>query len=97
MSDLSISSNSIAAVAMNSQASGAESISESSHTVASSVENSMPNPMETTVVGTEAVSKTQDYIGAGPDMSSTGTNENIQHAVSSAIMNGTGSIADKIV
>lgn len=97
MSDISISNSSISAIAFDSQTAGAESVKQNSHTVASGVDSSTPDPMESTVVGTEAVSRSQDYLGAGPDMSSTGTNENVQHAVSSAIMNGTGSIADKIV
>lgn len=97
MSEISISNNSINAIAMDAAATSAESARESTHTVISGANTNDTNSMELAIVGSDTVSRTQDYIGIGPDLSSTGTDGQIQHAVSSAIMSGTGSIADKIV
>lgn len=97
MSNISISADSINAIAMESQASGAETIRDNSTTVMSSADNRDVDTAELSAIGTETVSRTQDYIGSGTDFSSTGTDVDVQHAVSSAIMSGTGSIADKIV
>ncbi len=97
MSDISISNNTIQAMGLDSQASGAESVRETTHTSLSGTDTNNVDNMELSVVGADTVSRTQDYIGSGTDFSSTGTDVDVQHAVSSAIMSGTGSIADKIV
>lgn len=97
MSDISISNQTIASIAQDAQLSGGESVKESSHTLISNADRTESHTMEQAIVGPDTVSKTQDYSGAGPDYSSTGTDMDFQLAVNSAIMNGTGTIADKIV
>ncbi len=53
--------------------------------------------MEQTIIGAEVASRTSDYLGSGPDFTSTGTDVDVQQAINSTLMSGTGSIANKIV
>jgi len=97
MSDLSISNMTMSSMALDSQLSGVESISDSSSTIASGANEGGLDSMEQTVAGAEVASKTTEFFGSGTDLSSTGTDIDVAQAISTSIMDGTGSITDKII
>jgi hypothetical protein len=83
---------------MDNQLLGPESISDYGQEIGSGI-----NPTggldnrEQTVAGLEVASRTEDYLGAGTDFSSTGTDVDIQQTVHQmAVDTGIGSITDEI-
>ncbi|QGY41316.1 hypothetical protein GM415_14665 [Pseudodesulfovibrio cashew] len=96
MSDISISASSPLSMALESVATGAEMTADESGTVMSGVSPNGLDTQEQTVVGAETVDKTTEYIGAGTDFSSTGTDIDVAQAISQTLAEGMGNIADKI-
>jgi len=96
MSDFSVSVMSMASKAVDNQMSGYELSNDTIRTDLSGVSNERKES-EQTIVGAEVASRTEDYIGAGTDLSSTGTDVNVRQGINSFLDTGFGSIADKIV
>ncbi len=96
MADISISNDTIQSMGLDSQLTGVESIRDTSSEVGSGVNEGGLDTMEQTVAGTEVRSRTEEYFGAGTDFSSTGTDVDVKHAMSSIIDSAMGSIADEI-
>lgn len=98
MSDISISANTIQSISMDNQLRGPESVRDHHDEIGSGVNTvGGMDGREQTVAGLEVASRTEDYMGAGTDFSSTGTDVDIQQAVQqTAVDSGIGSIADKI-
>lgn len=96
MSDLSISTDTVQSMAMDNMFAAPEAVNDSSSEISSGVNPDGIDSMERTVAGTELASRTEDYLGSGPDLSSTGTDVDVQKAVQAAADTGVGSIADKI-
>ncbi|WP_319544025.1 hypothetical protein [uncultured Pseudodesulfovibrio sp.] len=96
MSDLSISTDTIQSIAMDKMLSGPESVGEQSSIIASGINERGIDSMEQAVAGLEVASRTEEFFGSGTDFSSTGTDIDIQQAVSSTLDTGMGTIADKI-
>ncbi|MBI9078275.1 MAG: hypothetical protein JEY79_00875 [Pseudodesulfovibrio sp.] len=97
MSDISISTMTIQSMALDNQMSGPESIKESTTEIASGFIRGGSDSSELAVAGAEIASRTNDYLGTGPDLGSTGTDFDIQQAISSSMTEGIGTIADKII
>lgn len=97
MSDFSISAITPASMAMENLASGAESMQDSNSTAISGLNEGGPDTMENAVAGAEVASRTTEFLGTGTDFSSTGTDIDISHAINTSIMDGMGSITDKVV
>ena len=98
MSDISISVDTVQSMAFDSQMAGPESIKDTTSEVASGAnQGTGMDSMEQTIAGAEVASKTTEFFGNGADLSSTGTDINIQQAISSTMADGMGSIADKII
>ncbi|MGE4422827.1 MAG: hypothetical protein AB7D39_11060 [Pseudodesulfovibrio sp.] len=98
MSDISISTDTIQSMSMDNQLLGPESLGNYSDEIGSGVNTvgGMDN-REQTVAGLEVTSRTQDYLGAGTDFSSTGTDIDIQQTMHQlAAQTGIGTITDKI-
>jgi hypothetical protein len=96
MSDISISTDTIQSMSLDSQLTGVESLNDTSSEIGSGVNEGGVDTMEMAVVGTEVRSKTEEYSGSGPDFSSTGTDMDVRQAMSSIIDSAIGSIADEI-
>jgi len=96
MSDISISTDTIQSIAMDNLLSGPESVGEDSSIIASGMNKGGIDSMEQAVAGLEVASRTEEFFGSGTDFSSTGTDVDIQQAVSSTLDTGIGSIADEI-
>jgi len=96
MSDISISADTIQSISLDNQFAGAESINDRSTEIGSGMNEGGLDAMEQTVVGAQVVSRTEEYFGAGTDLTSTGTDIDIQKAVSAALQTSVGSITDKI-
>ncbi|WP_319466800.1 hypothetical protein [uncultured Pseudodesulfovibrio sp.] len=96
MSDISMASMSIASAGINDQLAGMESVKDTVSTVMSGLNENGADAMEQTIIGAEVASRTSDYIGSGPDFTSTGTDVDVQQAINSTLMSGIGSIANKI-
>lgn len=96
MSDISISTDTIQSISLDNQFSGAESINDRSAETGSGYNDGGVDTMEQTVAGTQVVSRTEEYFGAGTDFSSTGTDVDIQKTISAALDSSIGSITDKI-
>ena len=96
MSDTGISVMSMAAQRMDNQMSGYETSRE---TMRTDMSGASPSHMESeqTIVGTEVVSRTDDYFGAGTDFSSTGTDVDIRTTANNILESGYGSITDAMV
>ena len=77
MSDFSVSVMSMASKAVDNQMSGYELSNDTIRTDLSGVSNERKES-EQTIVGAEVASRTEDYIGAGTDLSSTGTDVNVR-------------------
>lgn len=95
MPDFSISAMSMASKAVDNQMASIEGAGETVSTVMSG-SSDQNKESEQTIIGTEVSSRTQDYIGAGTDFSSTGTDVNVQQAVNTTLESGFGSITDVI-
>ncbi|MEZ7195546.1 hypothetical protein [Pseudodesulfovibrio karagichevae] len=98
MSDISISTDTIQSMSLDSQLLGPESLGNYRDEIGSGVNTvGGPDNREQTVAGLEVTSRTQDYLGAGTDFSSTGTDIDIQQTMHQlAAQTGIGTIADKI-
>lgn len=96
MSDISISNNSIQSMGLDSQLSGIESMKGAESEVGSGVSRGGADSLEQAVAGTELRSRTEEYFGNGTDFSSTGTDVDVRHAMSSIIDSAMGSITDEI-
>jgi hypothetical protein len=97
MSDISISASTPQSMALDNQLAGPESIKDTTSEIASGLNPNGIDSQERTVAGAEVASKTTEFFGAGPDLGSTGTDIDVQQAISSTLAAGMGSIADKIV
>lgn len=97
MSDISISANSPLSMALDNAASSNEIVADNAQTVISGRNPEGADTQEQTVAGTEVASRTADYLGSGPDWSSTGTDNEFAKAIEATLNEGMGSIADKIV
>jgi hypothetical protein len=98
MSDISISADTVQSMSMDNQLRGPESIRDHSDEIGSGINTvgGMDN-REQAVAGLEVASRTEDYLGAGTDFSSTGTDVDIQQTLHQvAADTGIGTIADKI-
>lgn len=96
MSDINISNDTIQAISIDSQLTGVESLRETSSETGSGVNEGGVDTLEQTVAGMEVRSRTEEYFGVGTDFSSTGTDKDVRHAMSSIIDSAIGSIADEI-
>ena len=96
MSDLSISNDTIQSMALDSQLSGTESSFGTTREISSGMNEGGVDAMEQTVAGTEVRSKTQEFFGNGTDFTSTGTDVDVKHAMSSILDSAMGSITDEI-
>jgi hypothetical protein len=98
MSDISISTDTIQGMAWDNQSQGPKSIRDHHDEMASGMDASEAiHNREQAVAGLEVASRTEDYIGTGPDFNSTGTDTDIQQAVHAAAADtGIGVITDKI-
>ncbi|ADU62689.1 hypothetical protein Daes_1677 [Pseudodesulfovibrio aespoeensis Aspo-2] len=96
MSGMSISTESVSALTENLMR-GAETVSDTTSTIFSSVNRGGVDSMEQTVAGAEVASRTSEFFGSGTDFSSTGTDYDTQQAVNNTVMSGNGSIADIVV
>lgn len=97
MSDISISNMTIASMAMDNQVSGAETMMSQETTSFSSANDGGLDSMEYAVAGAEVASRTNDFFGNSADLSSTGTDIDVAQAINTTIMDGNGTIADKVV
>jgi len=97
MSDISVSANSPLSMALENVAANNESVADNASTVMSGHNPEGADSQEQTVAGTEVASRTSEYMGNGPDWTSTGTDEPFLRAVETTLNDGMGSIADKIV
>ncbi|EGB13634.1 hypothetical protein DND132_0417 [Pseudodesulfovibrio mercurii] len=98
MSDISISTDTVQGMSLGNQLFGPESVRDYNDEIASGINTAggLDN-REQAVAGLEVASRTQDYLGAGTDFSSSGTDIDIQQAVHQAAADtGIGTIADKI-
>lgn len=97
MSDISISADTVQTMSMENLFTGADSIRDTGSESASGINPWGSDSREQTVAGMEVASRTQDYLGAGTDFSSTGTDIDIQQTIqAAAAQTGIGTIADKI-
>ena len=97
MSDISISSMTMSSMAYDNQMQGAETVKETSRESMSGINMAgIDSSNEQAVVGLEVASRTNEYIGASPDFSSTGTEFDFVQAANS-MQDGNGTIADKVV
>lgn len=97
MSDISISADTMQSMAYENLLAGPESVKDSTSEILSGANQNGMDATEQTVAGAQVASKTTEFFGASADLSSTGTDIDIQHAVSASLANGMGSIADKVV
>jgi len=97
MSDISISTMTVQSMALGNQLAGPESIKETTSEVASGANKGGMDSLEQAVAGAEVASRTTEFFGSGTDLGSTGTDLDIQQAISSTITEGMGTITDKIV
>jgi len=97
MSDISISANTPLAMAMEHSASGNEATADTAGTVLSGHNPEGADSQEQTVAGTEVASRTSDYMGTGPDWSSTGTDNEFAKIIQTTLNDGMGSITDRLV
>ena len=96
MSDISISNDTIQSMGLDSQLPGGESLDNASSEISSGMNEGGGDTLEMTVAGTEVRSRTEEFFGSGTDFSSTGTDVDIQQAVSATLESTIGSIADEI-
>ena len=97
MSDITISNMTMEAMAFDSQLAGPESIKDTTSEIASGINRDGMDTLEMNVAGAEVASKTTEFFGIGPDLSSTGTDFSTQSVISSTLASGMGTIADKLV
>lgn len=96
MSDISISNDTVQAIALDNQLSGTEIMSGKANEIQTGLNSGGMDTIEQAVAGNEVSSRTEEYFGAGTDVSSTGTDVDIQTAVHNVLDAGIGSITDKI-
>jgi len=86
----------MSSMALDNQASGAESIRDTTSTMASGFNQEGLDSQEQAVAGAEVASRTTEFFGSGSDLSSTGTDIDVAQAISTTLSDGQGSITDKI-
>lgn len=99
MSDISISNQSIRSMAIDNQASSIESGSAGIGLDMRGINKPEAKAfeLENNDVAGQVASRTKDFFGNGTDLSSTGTDNDIQRAITSALQEtGIGTIADEI-
>ena len=100
MSNISITVDSMGAMASDAQASSASMASltakEESSQVMSGENKGGADGLELTVAGGETASKKTEFFGTGTDFSSTGTDIDIAQAINTTLMDGQGTITDKV-
>lgn len=100
MSNISISVDSMAAMASDMQASSAtissQTAMEASSQVMSGENKGGADGLELVVAGAEVASKSTEFFGAGPDLSSTGTDIDVAQAINTTLIDGQGTITDKV-
>ncbi|WP_316900627.1 hypothetical protein [Pseudodesulfovibrio indicus] len=98
MPDISISTDTVQTMSMDSLFSAPDSIKDVSDIIGSGENSHAADQREMAVAGAEVASRTEDFFGAGTDFSSTGTDYDVQQTVHQAVVDtGLGSITDKIV
>lgn len=97
MSDLSISTMTQSSMALENQASGAESVKDTTSTIVSGFNQEGLDSMDQAVAGAEVASKSTEFFGTGTDLGSTGTDYDVAQAISTSLADGNGSITDKVV
>lgn len=101
MSDISISAPSPLAMKFDDLASGVETIKDTTSEMGSGLNRGGLDTMEQAVAGVEVASRTEEFLGAGTDFSSTGTDSDIQmasqNAVDQTLSEGIGIITDTVV
>jgi len=97
MSDITISNTTLSSMALDNQLAAPESVKDTTNEIASGMNEGGLDTLEQTVAGAEVASKTSEFFGSGTDFSSTGTDIDVQQAISATIADGMGTIADKIV
>lgn len=97
MPDISISTDTVQTMAMDSLFSAPESVKDASDVIGSGENSHAADQREMAVAGAEVASRTEEFFGAGTDFSSTGTDYGVQQAIHQASAEtGLGSITDKI-
>ena len=100
MPNISISSDSMAAMASDAQASSASMSSltakDETSQIMSGENKGGVDSLELAVAGGETASRTTEYFGSGTDFSSTGTDVDIAQAINTTLIDGQGSITDKV-
>lgn len=97
MPELSISTDTVQTMAMDSLFSAPESVRDVSNMIGSGENSHAADQREMAVAGAEVASRTEEFFGAGTDFSSTGTDPDIQQAAHQvAAETGIGSITDRI-
>lgn len=100
MSNISISVDSMAAMASDMQASSAtissQTAMEASSQVMSGENKGGADGLELVVAGAEVASKSTEFFGTGPDLSSTGTDIDVAQAINTTLIDGQGTITDKV-
>ena len=96
MSEMSISTDTVQTMAMDNLFAAPEAATDQSTETASGLNPRGIDSEERTVAGAELVSRTEDYLGSVPDLTSTATDVDVQKAVQAVADTGIGSIADKI-
>lgn len=100
MSNISISVDTMAAMASDMQATSAtissETAMEASHQVMSGENKGGSDGLELVVAGAEVASKNTEFFGSGTDLSSTGTDIDVAQAINTTLIDGQGTITDKV-
>lgn len=99
MSDISVSNQNIRSIALDDQARSVESGTAGIALDARTLNRPEFKPLEESQsdIAGQVASRTRDYLGSGTDLSSAGTDNNIQQAVNAALQEtGVGTIADEI-
>ncbi|QJB57756.1 hypothetical protein [Pseudodesulfovibrio sp. zrk46] len=98
MSDFSISAMTMSSMASENQAASFEnSVDIASSTIMSGINQEGADSQENAVAGAEVASRTTEFFGNGTDLGSTGTDIDVAQAISSTLLEGTGTITDKVV
>ncbi|CCH47660.1 hypothetical protein [Pseudodesulfovibrio piezophilus] len=96
MSEIGITTSSMSSMALENQAAGAESIQESSSTVISGLNKEGSDSHDRAMAGAEVVSRSTEFFGAGTHLGSTGTEIDTAQAINSTLIDGGGSITNRI-
>lgn len=97
MSDISISTMTQSAMVLENQAAGAESSSDTTSTIISGINQEGIDSQEQAIAGAEVASRTTEFFGSGTDLGSTGTDIDVAQAINTSLLDGGGSITNKVV